>query len=606
MRNIGKRRTLKDSIIKSFAVSLSILFVMEILIYLGCRELYYSRLHTEMKYASNSMSYNIDKYFESVNNLSYSIFYNSIFSELAKQDDADMQSYRNKLEKINSYFSGFIASNELISGVDFYNKSGRYYFSTTESDSQINASALAEMTEMAENSDGKMLYSAEGHKNFSGSFSGLAFRQIGSSGTTFNRSNVTGLGILHLDINKIVESLFSTLDIEGFSAYVIDESGKCVYNMNGNKSTNENTVEELSDMRLKKEPAEIKINGKKYFAYSTHLENFNWNVYVIRDETDIEKNMSVIFLVLCCFLGINILILILLRRNMNNEFIKPVRELAEAMKNVAGSRMRVRLDLKCNNEIGDITTAFNDMNNDVRQLTEKIMNNQKRFYELDLEKAGYELVSLQNQINSHFLYNTLYYIRNEARVGALKNVNSAINNLCSFLRYSVEAQQYVRLKDELENIGYYINIVSVRNGGNVHYIIECEKDLEDCRVLKLIIQPLVENSLVHGYIVGGVNRITLKISCSRTKNGELQIRVIDTGVGIEKSKTDELNRAIIEDSPELSDMMNRDRHHGIGLKNINRRLKIYYGEKYILRIKSFEGIGTIIKIVIPKEEFKIK
>ena len=90
---------------------------------------------------------------------------------------------------------------------------------------------------------------------------------------------------------------------------------------------------------------------------------------------------------------------------MNNEFIKPVRELAEAMKNVAGSRMRVRLDLKCNNEIGDITTAFNDMNNDVRQLTEKIMNNQKRFYELDLEKAGYELVSLQNQINS-FLYNT--------------------------------------------------------------------------------------------------------------------------------------------------------------------------------------------------------
>lgn len=122
-------------------------------------------------------------------------------------------------------------------------------------------------------------------------------------------------------------------------------------------------------------------------------------------------------------------------------------------------------------------------------------------------------------------------------------------------------------------------------------------------MLRLVIQPLVENSIVHGYIGGRCTSFSLKIVCTGMDNEKVQIKVMDTGQGIDKDKLKKLNQELSENTiADIEEMSDRDKSHGIGLKNINRRLKIYYGEEYGLSIKSFEGIGTIIKVVIPKRD----
>lgn len=598
-RGINKRHTLRNSILRIFTVSMLVLLGMEIIIYCGCRYIYNEQLRSELKLTVENTSKNIDNYFDDVNNLSYTIFYNNIFVGMINSKDSSALEFEEKSQQISNYFAGFTASSELILGIDFYDLNGRSYFTRNDENMRLRTEEVNYLSEMAHDSNGKIIYSDMSSMNSKGKYSGIAFREVRGISATSASGQKIGLGIIHLNINKLIDRLIPEMDKELFSVFVTDKEQMCIYETNGKIKG----IQKLLESDITEEPKNIRIDSKNCDVYKKHITNLNWDVYIVRDKKDVDKAINTIFVILAVFFGINVIIMIYLLQKINHEFTGPILKILEGMKNAASSRMKNRIELKCRNEISDIGDTFNEMNAEIRKLTKKIMNTQKQFYELEIEKNKFELVGLQTQINSHFLFNTLYYIKTEVRIGDAKKAGNAIDNLCSFLRYAVEAKQYVKLYEELENIRYYVEIVFDRTGGSIKYSVEYDNNLKNCKMLRLVIQPLVENSIVHGYIDGRCTSFSLKIVCTSMDNEKVQIKVMDTGQGIDKDKLKKLNQELSENTiADIEEMSDRDKSHGIGLKNINRRLKIYYGEEYGLSIKSFEGIGTIIKVVIPKRD----
>ena len=202
---------------------------------------------------------------------------------------------------------------------------------------------------------------------------------------------------------------------------------------------------------------------------------------------------------------------------------------------------------------------------------------------------------LANQINPHFLFNTLETIRMKSIASGEKEVATMLKLLASLLRYNLGIKgQPVPLIQELEAIQNYLNIQHMRFEDRVSYDIVTMCDINNIMILPLLIQPLVENSFSHGLedrVSGGFIYIlinTEEIDGKRIMN----ISVKDNGSGIDEEKLEELNNNLKEKNDDI------DSTH-IGIVNVNSRIKLFYGKEYGLSIKSDFGEGTIVTITIP-------
>lgn len=227
---------------------------------------------------------------------------------------------------------------------------------------------------------------------------------------------------------------------------------------------------------------------------------------------------------------------------------------------------------------------------------------QKELVELYRSQARY--LALQNQINPHFLYNTLEGIRSEALIGGLPAVGEMAEVLAKFFRYTISNMQtMVSLEDEVANVRNYCQIQKYRFGDKISLEIvyeenETEKILK-CRMPKLILQPIVENSIRHGIeplLSNGIVRIRFQVISDR-----LVILVSDNGVGMKEEELDRLNDKLKK--IQQSETENRNQTGGIGMINVNSRIKLLYGEEYGIRYYSTEQIGTDVEITLPFGEF---
>lgn len=216
-----------------------------------------------------------------------------------------------------------------------------------------------------------------------------------------------------------------------------------------------------------------------------------------------------------------------------------------------------------------------------------------------------EINNLQDQINLHFLYNTLEVIRGEALVNGDRKIAEMTASLANYFRYNISRKEtFVHLKDELKNSMNYFNIQKNRFGDKI----ACEilyHDVEEgvvgnCYIPKLILQPVIENAIYHGLelkLGSGVIEVHISVT-----DDSLLIMVSDDGLGMEKEKLDELNSDC-----DMEDEDGSDRHNGVALKNIKKRLKLYWGKKAYIIVTSEVGIGTQIHMCMPllyqKEEY---
>lgn len=270
---------------------------------------------------------------------------------------------------------------------------------------------------------------------------------------------------------------------------------------------------------------------------------------------------------------------------------KPYKETSKALSLFSeGSILQGIFDLRCplSEQMEDALNRF------------KVMLDTKELFNLSKKQA--EILALQNQINPHFLYNTLEGIRSEALCAGMDGVADMTEALGTFFRYTISnVDHLVTLEDELSNIQNYYIIQQYRFGDrlnvSVEYEEEDEKEVLMLRLPKLTLQPIVENSIYHG-IERKVGKGNLRIKIQTTAD-RLILVISDDGLGIEKEQLDILNRKLrstcLDDVAQL-----KGKQGGIAVVNVNNRIKLLFGDEYGVHFYSTVGVGTDVTITLPK------
>lgn len=240
-------------------------------------------------------------------------------------------------------------------------------------------------------------------------------------------------------------------------------------------------------------------------------------------------------------------------------------------------------------------------NEEMQKTMEKFESMLDRKGAANLAKKQVEYLTLRDQINPHFLYNTLESLRAEALLGGLDSVAGMAETLAKFYRYTISNKEnLVTLEDEVENVKNYFAIQKFRFGDRIELDIQCDdKDmLLKCYTLKLTLQPLVENAIQHGLEMTRKRKGAIELAFERTKNFVF-ISVRDYGVGIEEKKVEELNRMFREPDKQIS-VVSSNKNTGIALRNVNARIKLLFGMEYGLQILGAVNLGTEVRITLPK------
>jgi two-component system sensor histidine kinase YesM len=257
-------------------------------------------------------------------------------------------------------------------------------------------------------------------------------------------------------------------------------------------------------------------------------------------------------------------------------------------------------------EIANINDAFNNMLRETDELNHTIFETYTRMYELEVNNRKTEIAFLRSQVNPHFLYNTLASICGMASVGMTDEIITVTNALSQIFRYSIKGSDMVTVSKELEIVKSYLQIQQMRFEGRFTVRYDMSPESLDCLIPKMVIQPIVENAIVHG-LEQSLKRGELLIGAGcNPEHGYLAIWIYDTGVGMSKEKLEEIRETIrISSQPQTGDasehfrQMDEKVHDSIGIINVNTRMTLHFGQQYSLIIDSEENVGTNVQLRIP-------
>ena len=292
-----------------------------------------------------------------------------------------------------------------------------------------------------------------------------------------------------------------------------------------------------------------------------------------------------IFLIMLCLAALGITIFT--SRRQARSVVQPIQTICDTIQQIEDDGMDARVPDLGEDELGTMARGFNMM---LDQLQDQFRTNLERQDRLRIA----EFKNLQAQIAPHFLYNTLESIKYLARLGMNEEIEIVVSKLGILLRSGMNFKQdMIPLRDELKVVESYVAIQQVRYAGKFTYTADISPKLMDCMVPNLVIQPLVENAVVHG-IEAKVGHGELKLT-GWQEDGHIHFEIYDNGDGIDAQKL----RQIFREETASGENPERER---IGMINVHRRLKLYFGEPYGLTVESRPGCYTRIRLRIPKVE----
>lgn len=258
-----------------------------------------------------------------------------------------------------------------------------------------------------------------------------------------------------------------------------------------------------------------------------------------------------------------------------------------AMRHARQGDLNVRIPIRKNDELDEISSSFNLM---CQELDRYI----KQVYVSEIKQKHAELIAFQAQINPHFLYNALEAIRMKAIAQGAEEVGDMTYLLGSLLRYTIKQETMVTFEEECENCRRFLELYRIRLKDRISYNIELEPATRSSTLLKLLLQPLVENVIVHG-VRSGKNVTNINLSSRLEDGGEtLAITIEDNGKGVKPERLEELQQAL-NNTGKLTGS-------SIGLMNVHDRIRLLHGARYGVGIDSVYGEGTTVKLRIPYQK----
>ncbi len=418
--------------------------------------------------------------------------------------------------------------------------------------------------------------------------------------TTFARKIIdvnTGeeLGVLLLGVKEFaIADTYSYLDLgpNGFT-FIVDREGRVVSDLNKRKLTEFSgypfVYSIITDTMMKSVFSEY-IEKEKVLVTYAKSNKASWFMisvvpyqYLIKE---IEETGRLTLRLGLLFLGTALIIGLIISYSV----FRPIEELEKDMQKIENGDLTVRTHVSGRNEIAKLAQGFNTMIDRIEKLI-------TRNYETQLMKQEAQISALQSQINPHFLYNTLAVIDGMALKNSQRDIAEVSQLLADIFRYSTSGTEMATIEEELLQTKKYLQIQKYRKGTKLSFDIMKFDGVKDNLLPKLIIQPIVENAIVHGIDkkrAGG--HIIIEIKANKDK---ILIIINDNGVGMDDETLDRLRNSMKEKENMEHYWSNKVSHH-IGLINVNNRIKSYYGDDFGIEIISKKNYGTYIEISIPR------
>lgn len=305
------------------------------------------------------------------------------------------------------------------------------------------------------------------------------------------------------------------------------------------------------------------------------LEPWRWELYFIIPMKDLLaqnerfQRYSILILVVISF------VILSLAYVLSGYSAKRIERLNSKMERVRDGDLEVKLMPGGHDEIGKLERSFTYMVQSIRQHLE-------REIAMTREVKNAELKALQSQINPHFLYNTLELINWMVDLDKKEEAHRLVHSLASFYKISLgKGHDLIPIREELEHVRRYVDIQNVRYDNRIRLTVAADRSVLDVNLCKILLQPIVENSIQHGIAPKADKTGHIEIGC-RTVGASVEFTVADDGIGMEPDKL----RDILEGNP---------RHAGYGIRNVRERLLLYYGKECDFRMKSRRGRGTVVR-----------
>ena len=378
------------------------------------------------------------------------------------------------------------------------------------------------------------------------------------------------------------ESVLRQISEDG-QMFIIDENGNTLY---GER-------EELSEKEKKKICARkngilSQKNGDDTYVFGT-LKINNWKIVEKISFNDFEllyqKNTIYLFMLLVIIITLVSLLVFYLDR----KFLKPLTTLSEIMQYSAEEEFKLpQRDCLREDEIGTLYRGYEKMMKEIHMLIQEK-------YVSEIKYLNSKLQSLMSQINAHFIFNTLENISSLAYLEENVQIATMSKSLGDMLRYSIDYEKdEEKLKTEILHIEQYIKIQEIRFGNHIFLEKKIEKGLEETKVLKFMLQPIVENSIEHG--LAGIDLPwIIRLSAYKDRGG-VTVTVCDNGIGMSEAVVENVRKKIHA----YDELSSDSRYVSIGLSNIHKRIQLLYHDPYGLDIENAEGRGVKILIHLPE------
>lgn len=333
-------------------------------------------------------------------------------------------------------------------------------------------------------------------------------------------------------------------------------------------------------------------HGKPQFVVFTTSAMTNWKIVGIVPLQEIMAEANSIRQLIIISVALSIIFAIGLNFFISARLTRPVQVLKNKMRQAASGYFDAKVKPTGHDEIADLGNSFNIMLEKINDLMAQHLKEQER-----IQKA--ELRTLQAQIHPHFLYNTLDSIVWMAEAGKNDQVILLVQALSRFFRVSLnKGLDWIPLKDELDHVRSYLVIQQIRYRDILDYEIDAPEELGNCPILKMTLQPIVENALYHG-LKNKRGKGLIRIACEAVSEQELRIVISDNGIGMDAQRLEklrgQLSRHIIPEETTGSEVSG-----GFGLHNVQERLRLYYGEECRIQVDSVDREGTTVSFYIPR------
>lgn len=413
------------------------------------------------------------------------------------------------------------------------------------------------------------------------------------------------LGIIIMSFDENVLSDICNVERENFNenktnmvSLIVDSDGKII--SFENKKYIGTYIKDYSSKKFKSKYDSKNLNqlvnsiatftNRNIFVSSIPISNANWKIIHIVDKDNLFYDINLLkYLSLVCLTVIIIVVMIVIIIFSNN-FYASVKIIVNGMNKVKSGNFNVKIELNTEDELAFISKQFNEMLSMINRLIEDIRKKSEYIVQISNKKKEAEIKAIVGQINPHFLYNTLDCINWIAIKNDQYQVSDMIGSLAQILRYGIiDINKEVSVYDEIKWLKQYIYLQKIRFNDSFILKLDVDENVLGCRVHKLMLQPLVENAIVHGF-KGYDNGRELMVRINKFEDSFLVITVKDNGNGIEREKLREIVNSL---------EFEKNENKNIGIKNVYDRIKIYYGEDGKFKIESSEGKGTIITMIMP-------